>query len=201
MTTRDSEGWDESYRREAPPPWDIGRPQPRFAALAETGALSGRLLDCGCGTGEHALLAASGGADVFGIDLSATAIERARRKAEERGLTARFEVADAIELAAPDEPFDVVIDSGVFHSFDDNDRPRYVASLRRQLRVGGSCFLMCFSDRQPGDWGPRRVREAELHEAFAEDWSITVEPAVFAINPFEGVTDVQAWFVTARRTR
>lgn len=193
--------WDESYRRDAPPPWDIGRPQPRFAALAQTGAFAGRLLDCGCGTGEHALLAASLGADVTGIDLSATAIARARHKAEERGLSAQFDVGDALELGAPEVPFDVVIDSGVFHSFDDAERPRYVASLRSQLRIGGSCYLMCFSDRQPGDWGPRRVREDELHDAFAGDWAIDVERATFEINEFEGLVAVQAWFMAATRIR
>ena len=196
----DAERWDSSYRADSPPPWDIGRPQPRFAALAATGVFRGRLLDCGCGTGEHALLAASLGADVTGIDLSSYAIEQARRKADSRGLTVRFEAADALQLPSPDEPFDVVIDSGVFHSFDDADRVRYVASLRRQLRVSGACYLMCFSDRQPGDWGPRRVREDELLSAFADGWEITVEPAVFEINPFEGVTEVQAWFASLRRT-
>jgi SAM-dependent methyltransferase len=197
--TAEAERWDESYRRDEPPPWDIGRPQPRFAALAGTGGLRGRLLDCGCGTGEHALMAAAGGADVVGIDLSAYAIEQARRKADARGLAVRFEAGDALELPTPDEPFDVVIDSGVFHSFDDTDRPRYVASLRRQLRVDGICYLMCFSEREPGDWGPRRVREEELRAAFEDGWDVSVEPAVFDINPFEGITEVQAWFATMRR--
>jgi len=199
--TQDSGSWDESYRRDAPPPWDIGHPQPRFAQLAETGALAGRLFDCGCGTGEHSLLAASLGADVTGVDLSATAIAKARRKAEERGLSVRFEVGNALELPAPEVAFDVLIDSGVFHSFDDTDRLRYVASLRRQLRIGGACYLMCFSERQPGDWGPRRVRAAELREAFADDWAIELERAIFEVNEIEGVVEVQAWFVTARRTR
>src|SRR4051812_42789961 len=52
--------------------------------------------------------------------------------------------------------FDRVIDSGLFHVFDDEDRARYVTSLATVLRSGGSCYLMCFSDRQPGDWGPSR---------------------------------------------
>jgi cyclopropane fatty-acyl-phospholipid synthase-like methyltransferase len=198
--TQDAAGWDERYSGDAPPPWDIGRPQPRFAALADTGAFRGRLLDCGCGTGEHALLAASLGADVTGIDLSPLAIEQARRKAESRGLSVWFEAADALRLSTPDEPFDVVIDSGVFHSFEDADRARYVDGLRRQLRVDGWCYLMCFSDRQPGDWGPRRVHEAELRQAFADGWDVRVEPAVFEINEFEGVTEVQAWFAALRRT-
>ncbi|WP_258053505.1 class I SAM-dependent methyltransferase [Streptomyces sp. Ru72] len=42
----------------SPPPWDIGRPQPAFLALADAGLLHGRVLEVGCGTGEHTLMAA-----------------------------------------------------------------------------------------------------------------------------------------------
>jgi SAM-dependent methyltransferase len=196
--TRDAEHWESAYRAQTPP-WDIGRPQPRFEALVRGGLIKGRVLDCGCGTGENALLAAAEGADVLGIDISPLAIEQARQKAADRSVVARFEVADALQLPAPDDSFDVVIDSGVFHSFDDTDRARYVASLRRVLRVGGRCYLMCFSDRQPGEWGPRRVSEAELRGAFARHWAVEVEPARFALNPIEGVTEAEAWLATLRR--
>jgi hypothetical protein len=37
----------------SPPPWDIGRPQPAFRALADAGAIQGRVLDVGCGTGAN----------------------------------------------------------------------------------------------------------------------------------------------------
>jgi 2-polyprenyl-3-methyl-5-hydroxy-6-metoxy-1,4-benzoquinol methylase len=50
------------------PPWDLGRPQPAFLELAKQGALAGRVLDVGCGTGEHALMAAARGFDATGID-------------------------------------------------------------------------------------------------------------------------------------
>ena len=98
MTKQAHPEWDASYTADAPAPWDIGRPQPAFVRLADGGRLTGRLLDAGCGTGENALLAASRGADVTGIDVAPTAIARARAKASERGLTARFEVADALGL-------------------------------------------------------------------------------------------------------
>src|SRR6266700_8316680 len=72
------------------PPWDIDRPQPAFTDLSVAGELLGRVLDLGCGTGEHALLAAQLGHDAVGIDQSAQAIEQATRKARDRGLEARF---------------------------------------------------------------------------------------------------------------
>src|SRR5215467_4046615 len=151
MTTPPT-GWDSAYEAGSRPPWDIGRPQAAFVRLADGGLLSGRVLDAGCGTGEHALLAAAHGAQAMGVDLSALAIEKARGKAAERGLTARFEVADALYLERLGDSFDTVTDSGLFHVFDDADRARYVTSLAAVLEPGGSCYLMCFSDGQPGVW-------------------------------------------------
>ena len=194
-------GWDEAYTSGLPAPWDIGRPQPAFVRLAESGLLSGRVLDAGCGTGEHALLAAAHGADAAGIDISPRAIGRAREKAAERGLPARFEVADVLDLRRLGMTFDTVIDSGVFHVFDDQERIRYVTSLASALPSGGTCYLMCFSDRQPGDFGPRRVRRDELTTAFADGWTVTdITADTFEINPgLAPTTTVQAWLATIRR--
>lgn len=97
-------------------------PQPAFLALAESGAVRGRVLDAGCGTGEHALLAAGLGLDATGIDLAARALKTAEDKARARGLTARFLRYDARELAAFDEQFDTVLDCGLLHVFDGEDR-------------------------------------------------------------------------------
>ena len=201
MTAR-AHDWDASYQSAAPPPWDIGRPQPAFVRLAESGVLAGRVLDAGCGTGEHALLAAARGAEVIGIDLSQRAIWQARRKAAERGVSARFEVADALSLGRHGWAFDTVIDSGLFHVFDDEQRGQYVTSLASVLGPGGNCYLMCFSDREPGVWGPRRVREDELAAAFADGWSTTsITADTFAINPIAGSPVAQAWLATIRRER
>ena len=82
------------------PPWDIGRPQGSLRAVADAGGLTGRVLDAGCGTGEHALMAAALGLDATGIDGSPRAIDLARHKAAERGLAARFLLADALDLAS-----------------------------------------------------------------------------------------------------
>ena len=198
MTTP-SEGWDSSYQ-DHPPPWDIGRPQQAFVRLADGGLLSGRVLDAGCGTGEHALLAAAHGAEAMGVDVSALAIEKARAKAAERGLTARFEIADALHLERLDGSFDTVTDSGLFHVFDDADRARYVASLAAVTEPGGSYYMMCFSDSQPGEWGPRRVRREEILLAFHDGWEVeSLTPDTFSVNPIEGTGTVAAWLAVIRR--
>jgi SAM-dependent methyltransferase len=168
------------------PPWDIGRPQPAFVALAQAGAIQGRVLDVGCGTGEHALLAAELGLDATGVDMAAAAIEAAQAKARSRGLNARFLVRDVFELAALGQQFDTVLDSGLFHIFQDDDRPPFVDNLKAVIPAGGRYFMLCFSDLQPGDWGPRRVTQDEIRAGFGEGWRInSIEPARFdvAIDP------------------
>jgi SAM-dependent methyltransferase len=199
MTADTHPDWDESYIG-PPPPWDIGRPQAAFVRLAEAGALSGALLDAGCGTGEHVILAARHGASAFGIDVSSRAIMVARRKAVERGVDARFEVLDALNLGTLGDTFDTVIDSGLFHVFDDDARARYVTAVQDVIRPGGHLHLMCFSDRQPGDWGPRRVSEGELRAAFDSGWRIdSLAGDRFDINPGLGTPSAEAWLLDAAR--
>jgi SAM-dependent methyltransferase len=194
MTTADAgHDWDDSYAG-APPPWDIGSPQPAIVRLAEAGALAGVLLDAGCGTGEHTILAARQKASALGIDVSPLAIEIARRKAAERGVDASFQVLDALRLDTLGKAFDVIVDSGLFHVFDDVARERYVTAVHRVIRPGGHLHLMCFSDRQPGDWGPRRVTEDELRAAFKSGWRIgSLARERFDLNPGLGTPTAEAW--------
>jgi SAM-dependent methyltransferase len=185
--------WDDSYTGPAPP-WDIGRPQPAFLRLADAGVLTGALLDAGCGTGEQTILAARHGARSIGIDISPLAIEMARRKAAAGGVETTFQVLDALHLDALGESFETILDSGLFHVFDDPARTRYVSVLHAALRPGGHLHLMCFSDRQPGDWGPRRVTESELRAAFGSGWRFdSLTPDRFDINPVLGSTTANAW--------
>jgi cyclopropane fatty-acyl-phospholipid synthase-like methyltransferase len=190
-------GFNDDYAANAAP-WDIGRPQPAFVELGKSGSVQGSVLDVGCGTGENALYFASLGHDVWGVDSAPLAIERAQRKAAERGLSARFLVQDALALQDLGRIFDNAIDSGLFHVFSDEQRPSYVASLARVLRPGGRYFMQCFSDQQPGDWGPRRVSQAEIRAAFAQGWRIdAIEAAIFA-NSFEP-SGSRSWFCSLTR--
>lgn len=176
-----------------PPPWDIGRPQPAFLELADEGLLVGRVLDVGCGTGEHALMAAARGFDATGIDAVPRAISVAQRKARDRGLTARFLVGDALRLADLGEQFDTVLDSGLFHIFDDEDRARFVASVRAVIPSRGRYYMICFSDRQPGTMGPRRVSQSEIRQAFGQPaWRVDALDAVTMDTNMDEI-GVRAW--------
>jgi SAM-dependent methyltransferase len=184
-------------------PWDIGRPQPVLVAAGS--GVSGSVLDVGCGTGENGLYFASKGCPVTGIDFLEQPIAAAKRKAAERGLAATFLIKDALKLGEWAERFDLILDSGLFHIFSDEDRMRYVQGLKTILKPGGRLFLLCFSDKTPGTNGPRRVSEKELRDAFGDGWGIErLEPAEFEVRSevrekqFAG-HNPKAWFMVARR--
>jgi hypothetical protein len=60
--------------------------------------------------------------------------------------------------------------------------------------------MMCFSDSQPGAWGPRRVRAEEIRAAFTDGWEVvSLTRDQFSINPVEGAAVAQAWLAVIRR--
>ena len=91
---------------------------------------------------------------------------------------------DVLKLTSLDRTFDSIIDCGLFHVLSDEDRTSYVAGLVHVTRPGSRLFLMCFSNEQPGDEGPRRISQAEIRQAFADGWIVeSLSPTRFEANP------------------
>ena len=156
--------WDASYHH-GPAPWDIGRPQPALVRLATEGGFAGAVLDAGCGTGENALHVASLGFSVLGVDVADTALAIAREKAAERGIQVEIVAADVFQLERLGRRFQTVLDCGLFHTFDIDERTQYVASLASVTDHGGTLYVLCFSDIGPQS-GPHPVCQEELRAAF-----------------------------------
>lgn len=156
------------------PPWEIGRPQRAIVELVESGRLKpgGRVLDLGCGTGENALFLARHGCEVVGVDAARAAIAKAHRKAGTRGINAEFLVHDALSVSALATRFDVVLDSGFFHTLSDEGRATYREELTNVMRPGAELYVLCFSDHEPNWGGPRRVTEADLRETFGRPFFV-----------------------------
>jgi SAM-dependent methyltransferase len=190
--------WDASYQ-DGPAPWDIGRPQPVVVRLAAGGGFAGAVLDAGCGTGENTLHIASLGLPVLGVDVAETALATARAKAADRGIEAEFAVADALRLERLGRRFATVLDCGLFHTFDGEERPGYVASLASVTEHGGTLYVLCFSDEGP-DPGPHPISRQELRAAFnpGTGWDIAdLQPDRVQTRFHDD--GAPAWLTTIRR--
>jgi SAM-dependent methyltransferase len=190
--------WDASYHH-GPAPWDIGRPQPAIARVASTGGFAGSVLDVGCGTGENALLVASFGLSVLGVDVAETALSIARAKADERGIEVEFAAADAFQLERLGRRFETVLDCGLFHSFDGDERPAYVASLASVTEDDGTLYVLCFNDEGP-ETGPHPVSREEVRAAFdlRHGWRVAaIEPDRIQTRFHDD--GAPAWLATIKR--
>jgi SAM-dependent methyltransferase len=191
--------WDASYQ-DGPAPWDTGRPQPAIVRLASQGRFAGAVLDAGCGTGENALRIASLGLPVLGVDVAETALAIARAKAGERGIEAEFAAADALELERLGRGFETVLDCGLFHTFDGDERPGYVASLASVTEHDGTLYVLCFSDDGPGT-GPHPVSLEELAAAFGpgSGWDVAAIEPDRVQTRFHDDGGAPAWLATIKR--
>lgn len=124
--------WEASIRRQA-----------RILGPILSSAADGpvrRVLDCACGVGTQTLGLALEGFELVGADLSAPAVDRARREAAARGLAIEFHVADMRDLSLVPGRYDAVLaaDNALPHLMSDDDLVQALGSIRTKLRPGGA---------------------------------------------------------------
>jgi ubiquinone/menaquinone biosynthesis C-methylase UbiE len=192
--------WNEAYK--GTPPWDVGHPQPVFEALIKSGEIKpGRALDIGCGRGDNAIMLAMNGCDVTGIDLVEDAISDAKAKVMERRVKVNFVVGNVLRMDRlfMEAEFDLVIDSGLFHVMTDEERPVFARQVHRVLKPGGKYFMLCFSDKEPEGYGPRRISKAEIERTFMPLFNIIyMKDSIFysRVEP----SSIKAYFLSAVRS-
>lgn len=101
-----------------------------------------KVLEIGVGMGADFLQWLKAGAQATGIDLSATSIERARRRCELTGYQPDLRIADAERLPFADNAFDVVYSYGVMHHSPDTEQ--CIQEAWRVLKPGGQARIMVY---------------------------------------------------------
>jgi SAM-dependent methyltransferase len=146
-------GWDEVFRRHD---WGrypseslvrfVGR---SFRDVPDRAAV--RVLEVGCGTGANLWFLAREGFDVYGIDGSKVAVDRARERCEEEGQSVDLRVGDIGRLPYEDACFDIVVDIECLYANSIANTRGILLEIRRVLKPGGRLFSMTFMTGTSGE--------------------------------------------------
>lgn len=188
--------WNESYAL-GQLPWDTGQPEPLLVEIVTSGTvIPGSALEIGAGTGTNAIWMAERGFDVFGVDVSPLAVERAQTKMEGRALQCRFAVLDILAAPPSGGPFQFVFDRGCFHVFDEpGERQQFAEHVAAALAPGGLWLsLIGSTEGSPREVGPPRRSAREV--------TLAIEPALEIVElrsaEFHG-HGAKAWFCLSRQ--
>ena len=154
--------WDERYQT-GNTPWEIGGPSPELQrVLAEEAVPAGAALDLGCGSGPNSVYLAQRGFQVTGVDVAETALERARERARQRGVTVEFRQENLASGCDLGGPYDFVFDRGCYHILRNLDATAYARSLAAALRPEARMLLLAGNADEPMQPGPPVVTAAAL---------------------------------------
>ncbi len=160
-TVRDPERFEESYVS-GDAPWDSGVPSAELVRVLDAGSLPGTtVLELGCGTGTNAIEFARRGYRVTAVDLSSTAVKRAREKARRLGVRIEFRRADILRTNLGG-PYDVLFDRGVYHVLRMINLTGFLEVLMRVTRRGTRWLCIAGNAKEATKDGPPVVHEREF---------------------------------------
>jgi SAM-dependent methyltransferase len=140
--------WEKHYRARRA---GAARPNPLLVEVA-TPVPPGAALDLGCGAGGDTLWLAQRGWQVTAVDISGTAIERVRTRADALGFGDRV-VAEQHDLSRsfPTGEFDLV-SAQYLHTPFPLSRGRVLNTAARALRPGGLLLIVDHGSIAPWSW-------------------------------------------------
>jgi SAM-dependent methyltransferase len=116
-------------------------------------------IEFGCGEGRNAIFMAKQGASVTAIDISSTAIENAKRLANQKGVTVDFRCQNVL-TGGISGIYDFAYDSGMLHHLTPHRRITYIELLKSLLKPEGYFGLVCFA------WGDDCADEVDDWEFY-----------------------------------
>jgi len=163
--------WDDIYKNSDVEslPWYNKNLDPDLQeALNKLRLNGGNFLDIGTGPGTQAVELAKIGFNVTGIDISQTAIEKAKKVSKD----VNFIVDDILDTKLPNNNFDFIFDRGCFHVLPITQLGSYIQTVNGLLKDNGLLFLKCFSTKEKNINGPNRFSPEEMREIFQASFDI-----------------------------
>ena len=218
--------WSEIYgqgRQVNRYPWDavvsfVFRYAPRDRDRSEV-----RILEVGCGTGNNLWFASREGFTVTGLDASEAAVDLARQRFKDEGLSGEFNVGDFTCLPHEDDTFDLAIDRAAITNCGYGAGSKAISEVRRVLKPGGYFIFNPYADghssQATGMMGPDGVvlnitggslvsagqicfyDEDRIRSVFAEGWRLVSMHHVTMVDKAKDANTVQSeWRVVAQKT-
>ncbi len=116
-----------------------------------------RILDLGCGDGRHLVYFARLGYQMYGQDISPTALKLAQAWLAGESLSADLAAGDMTRVLWPDSAFDAVLCVQVINHHRIREIRRTIEDIRRSLRNGGFLFLTVGIDRPLRPDAPKAI--------------------------------------------
>jgi SAM-dependent methyltransferase len=149
------------------PPWDTGISPPELINFLENHP-PGVALDVGCGTGTNLLTMAEHGWRVVGMDIALLSVLNARKKLGQAGYQAKVIVGDVTGDPGFENPFDLVLDIGCYHSLSEKGREAYRQNLYRWLKPGGHYLIYAHRCTSPTSSHGISQGDIEAFDAFLD---------------------------------
>jgi 2-polyprenyl-3-methyl-5-hydroxy-6-metoxy-1,4-benzoquinol methylase len=163
--------WEQIYKNKAVP-WDVGQAEDALVKLINSDFIKPcKVLEIGCGTGNDAIFMAKKGFDVTAIDISKTAIEEAKKRAEKAGVHCNFLAEDIAELKSVSDKFDFLYDRACFHFIPEEKRDKYIQAAKKLL-VKDGCFVLIVSSEKDPVKGPYQFSKDDIKQLFGKDFDI-----------------------------
>lgn len=135
------------------------------------------ILDAGCGSGRDSILLAKKGFSVVGIEISNTAIEKAKKFAAEQNLKIPFKKCAVEKIDFPDEHFDKIYTCYVLHH---SDLKKALHEFHRVLKPKGILFVVMFEKTvyEDGREQHKTRSHEEIISAFEEKFDILKQEVI-----------------------
>lgn len=165
--------WDARYVA-GDTPWDKGGAHPALVARLKEIPITGRVLVPGCGAGHDVrAIAAQGAESVLGLDVSPTALSRARsfpKAGNECYQEGDFLAGNAV----PAVSFDVLFEHTCLCAIPPERRADYVRAAATALRDGGLLLAVFFTNPENPEphSPPFRCDLDEMRLLFSEDFEM-----------------------------